>query len=52
MKKKKEKGKDMAAPRYGGIESLLQIKEKAKPEAGTSGRIHSGHDPEPGEGGK
>lgn len=31
---------------YGGKESLLKTHGRAKPEAGTSGRIKSVHDPE------
>lgn len=41
---KKEKGKDMAASRYDGRESLLWIFRRAQSEAGTSGRVQSGHD--------
>lgn len=37
----------MTIPRYGMGESLLQIKERAQPEAETSERVQSSHDPEP-----
>lgn len=38
----------MTVPRYGGRESLLQIKGRIDGD-GTSGRMESGHDPEPSE---
>lgn len=37
----------MTVPRYGRREGLLQTKQRAQPEAGTSGRIQSGHAPKP-----
>lgn len=41
------KGKVMTAARYRRGESLLQICGWAEPEADTSGRVQSGHAPEP-----
>lgn len=39
----------MAALGYGGGKALLQILVRAQPEADTSGRHQSGHDPQPRE---
>lgn len=48
MKKEiKKKEKDMTAPTYEGGESLLQIRGKMQVEAGISGRVLSGLDPDP-----
>lgn len=41
------KGKDMTAAKYRRGKSLLQICGWAEPEADTSGRVQSGHAPEP-----
>ena len=37
----------MAAPMYGGLEIVLQIKGRAQPDTGTSGKVLSRYDPEP-----
>ena len=37
----------MAAPRYGGVQSLFYMKERIEPEPGTSGKVQSEQDPEP-----
>ena len=45
--KRRNKKEDMPSLRDGGGESLLQVKRRAQPEAGTSGRVQSVHDPQP-----
>lgn len=46
MQGKKRNKKGMTAPRNGGGEGLLETYRRAQPEADTSGKLHSGHDPE------
>ena len=43
--KRNKKGKDTAAPRYG--RKFIIDKRESIARAGTSGRVQSGHDPEP-----